>query len=204
MQSKRFLANLVITLALGALFLPAANFAAFATGEGEGTTPPSQNQDTEEKPADNGPSIGGGLNQNTEKPTPQPSTPGHSQLVPWPTDSEIQPDTPQPAPAQPSTPAPTPTTNKKPQLAKPSSSTTPPTTTADESEVEELFVIPLAPNDTIAPEMEVPHTGQTESPKAAANLFAVALLVLSGITIFAAAVTSACLSRAARRAQIKV
>lgn len=217
MSYRKLLLNLSMLLALGVSFLATP---VFATGQDETENIPDQGQESEEdSPADsaNGPAIGGGVNNDTEQPsTPteptQPAEPSITQPVPQPgiSDSDTKPA----ESTTPSTTAPTQTPSsavtavKKPQTQPvqkvPSvSQTTDTEEVNDPEEVENAPVLPTVPNDNIAPDttIEAPHTGIIESQSSTPNPLAIALLIVSGITIAAAGIVTAFLEKAAKHYQ---
>ncbi len=217
MSYRKLLLNLSMLLALGAPFLATP---VFATGQDETENTPDQGQEIEEdSPADSadGPAIGGGVNNDMEQPsTPteptQPAEPSITQPVPQPEISD--PETKPAEPTTPSTTAPTQTppsvviTVKKPQIQPVQkvpavSHTTEIEEVNEPEEAENAPVLPTVPNDNIAPDttIETPRTGIIDSQSSTPNPLAIALLIVSGITIAAAGIVTAFLEKAAKRRQ---
>ena len=205
MKYKRFLLGLSIVLGFSTIILPSATF---ASGEEDVTLP-------EQVGTPDGPAIGGGVNSDGEEQQPiapekpsQPDSdePNITEPVPQPDDSNDTniPTTPDVTPA-PEKPAPTvnnssskPTTKPTPLVQQGTTTTLP---SADESITPEtLPITPTAPEDDVSPDLTIdaPHTGSLKSSIVSVNPIAIALLVLSGVTILAAGVVTALLSYAAK------
>ncbi len=205
MKYKRFLLGLSIVLGFSTIILPPATF---ASGEEDATLP-------EQGETSDGPAIGGGANSDGEEQQPiapekpsQPDSdePNITEPVPQPDDSNDTtiPTTPDVTPA-PEKPLPTVNNSSSKPTIKPTPSVQQGTTTtlpsADESITPEtLPITPTAPEDNVSPDLTIdtPHTGSLKSPIVSANPIAIALLVLSGVTILAAGVVTAILSHAAK------
>lgn len=205
MKYKRFLLGLSIVLGFSAIFLPPATF---ASSEEDVTLP-------EQVETPDGPAIGGGVNSDGEEQQPiaperpsQPDSdePNVTEPVPQPDDSNDTtiPTTPDVTPA-PEKPALTvnnssskPTTKPTPSVQQSTTTTSPST---DESVIPEtLPIAPTAPENNVSPDpiIDIPQTGSLKAPTVSANPIAIALLVLSGVTILAAGVVTAILSHAAK------